>query len=298
MKVLLTGSTGLVGSALLSQLRSNGDQVDILVRRTALNGHDIQWNPATGELHQETLEGYDAVVHLAGEGIADGRWTQQKMDRIRESRVQGTDLLCRSLASLKHKPQVLICASAVGYYGDSGEQVLTENSPAGTGFLAEVCQAWEQACTPAKEAGIRVVNMRIGVVLSAQGGALAKMLLPFQLGVGGKIGDGKQWMSWIELSDLVGSICHAIQDETIEGQVNAVSPQPVTNYEYTKTLGSVISRPTLLPLPAIGARLVLGKMADELLLSSMRVEPQVLLKSGYKFKHPNLEGALRAALER
>ncbi|MFT7486312.1 MAG: hypothetical protein ACI9F9_002167 [Candidatus Paceibacteria bacterium] len=298
MKVLLSGSTGLVGSALLKEFSSNGDQVDILVRRPALNGHDIQWDPETQELREESLEGYDAVVHLAGESIADGRWTQKKMSRIRDSRVEGTGLLCRALAKVKHKPQVFVCASAIGYYGDQGENVLTESSAVGTGFLAEVCQAWEDASEPAREAGIRVVNMRIGMVLSAQGGALAKMLIPFQLGFGGKIGSGKQWMSWIELSDLLGSIRHAIQDETIEGQVNAVSPQPVTNNEYTKTLGKVISRPTILPLPAFGARLALGKMADELLLASMRVEPQVLLGSGFKFKHPKLEGALRIALER
>jgi uncharacterized protein len=298
MKVLVTGSSGLVGEALLAQLRKDGHDVHILVRRPAVNGHDIQWNPAAGSVRAEDLEGYDAVVHLAGESIAEGRWTDAKMGRIRDSRVDGTKLLCEALARLERKPKVFVCASAIGFYGDRSQEVLDEQSRAGNGFLADVCKQWEDACEPAREAGMRVVNLRIGVVLSKQGGALAKMLLPFQLGVGGKIGDGNQWMSWIELEDLVGIIRYSLETEALEGPVNAVSPSPVTNSEYTKTLGRVLSRPTVLPVPAVGARLAFGKMADELLLASIRVEPKALLESGFEFQQPRLEGALRRALER
>ena len=303
MKVLLTGSTGLVGSALLQKLRSADVQVDILVRHPRVNGAPpggkaIQWNPVTGVLDSNSLEGYDAIVHLAGENIAEGRWTKQKMARIRDSRVQGTKLLASTIARLERKPLAFICASAVGFYGDRGNELLTEGSQPGKGFLANVCRAWEEACAPATDVGVRVVNLRIGMVLSAKGGALGKMLLPFQLGLGGRIGSGEQWMSWIELGDLVALIRHAMTDPAMSGAVNAVSPEPVTNLDYSKTLGRVLGRPTVLPLPAAGARIALGKMADELLLASTRVEPQVLRNSQFVFNHPSLARALGAVLGR
>ena len=301
MKVLLTGSTGLVGSALAKELLADRAQVDILVRKPKVNGalpggKAIQWDPAGGILDSDAIEGYDAIIHLGGEGIADGRWTAKKMARIRDSRVDGTSLLANRIERLDRKPLVFICASAIGFYGDRGEEVLAEESPRGDGFLADVCTQWEAACAPAADSGVRVVNMRIGVVLSKEGGALNKMLPPFRLGVGGRIGDGKQWMSWIELGDLVRSIRHVMQTPSISGVVNAVSPNPVTNAEFTKSLGRTLSRPTVFPLPAVGARIVLGKMADGLLLASTRVAPEVLMNSEFDFRHPSLDDALQAVL--
>jgi uncharacterized protein (TIGR01777 family) len=242
------------------------------------------------------LEGLDAVVHLAGENIADGRWTDEKKRRIRESRVQGTRALCEALAQLENKPKVLVCASAIGYYGDRGETLVDENSSAGGGFLSDVCQEWEQATEPARKAGIRVVNLRIGVVLSPKGGALAKMLLPFQMGAGGNLGSGKQYMSFVALDDVVGAIYHALTTESLSGPVNAVAPNPVRNSEFTKALGKVLHRPTIAPVPAFGARLLFGEMADALLLSSTRVAPTRLLESGYKFQCPDIDSALRHVL--
>jgi uncharacterized protein (TIGR01777 family) len=298
MKVLVTGSSGLIGKALQRRLEAHGDEVRTLVRRPATNGHDVQWDPEQLSVEALELEGHDAVVHLAGESIAEGRWSPEKMQRIRESRVRGTRFLCETLAALERKPRVLVCASAIGFYGDRSDDPLDEQSESGEGFLADVCREWEDACEPARRAGIRVVNLRIGVVLSRAGGALAKMLLPFKLGLAGRIGSGRQWMSWIELEDVVSSICHALETDSLYGPVNAVSPHPVTNDEYTKTLGRVLSRPTVFPMPAVGARLAFGKMADELLLASMRVEPKALQQSGFRFAYPTLDGALRHALGR
>jgi len=298
MKVIVTGSSGLVGQALLPRLEASGHEVHTLVRRPAVNGHDLQWNPGRASIPVEKLEGFEGVIHLAGESIAEGRWTADKMNRIRDSRVQGTQLLCEALARLEKKPRVLVCASAIGYYGDREDEVLGEDAESGRNFLADVCRDWEAACEPARAAGIRVVNLRIGVVLSRDGGALAKMLLPYQLGLAGKIGSGTQWMSWIELGDLVSAIVHVLGLETIEGPVNAVSPEAVTGSQYTKALGRVLSRPTVFPMPAAVARLAFGKMADELLLASVRVRPNALLMSGFQFEHPELEGALRHALGR
>lgn len=298
MKAIISGASGLVGSVLQDQLKSRGDEVYTLVRRETVNGHDVSWNPLERVMPGTPIEGFDSVVHLAGESIAEGRWTQDKMDAIRNSRVQGTRLLCETLAKLEQKPKVLVCASAIGFYGDRGTQVLDEEARPGDNFLADVCGEWEQACAPAVEAGIRVVNLRIGVVLSRKGGALAKMLTPFQFGVGGNIGNGQQWMSWIELGDLVRAIIHAMETSELSGPVNAVSPRPVTNAEFTKALGRVLSRPTVLPIPAIGARLAFGKMADELLLASTRVVPNALQKSGFTFESPAIEDALRVALDR
>jgi uncharacterized protein (TIGR01777 family) len=292
MKVLISGSTGLIGSALIPYLESKG----ITGTRLSRRGPDIAWNPETGKLETSALEGFDAVVHLAGENIASGRWTAEQKQRIRDSRVKGTRLLAESLARLQDPPKSLICASAVGYYGNRGDEVLREDSLSGSGFLAETCREWEAAAGAAAAKGIRVVHLRFGVVLSARGGALAKMLMPFKLGVGGKIGSGHQYMSWVALDDAVSIIHHALITPTLQGPVNAVAPDAPTNATYTQTLGRVLARPTVLPMPAFAAKLAFGEMADELLLASQRVEPRALHKSGYAFRYPNLEGALRHVL--
>lgn len=297
MHIAVTGASGLLGSALLSFLSGGGHRLTRLVRPGATAGAAaIEWDPQTGRLEAGALEGLDGVVHLAGENIAAKRWTAGQKVRIRDSRVAPTRLLSETLAKLSRPPKVLVCASAIGLYGDRGAELMAEDSPAGSGFLAEVCEAWEAASQAARDAGIRTVLLRIGVVLSPAGGALARMLLPFRLGTGGVIGTGEQYWSWIGLDDVVGAIHHALLTATLEGPVNAVAPQPVTNREFTKTLGRVLSRPTLLPLPGFAARLALGEMADDLLLSSTRVEPARLLASGYSFRHPELEGALRHCL--
>ena len=300
MKILVSGSSGLVGSALLPVLRSAGHEVIRLVRSpSAPSGPGdatVQWNPETGELDGGRLEGLDAVVHLAGENIAARRWTPAQKARIRDSRVRGTALLSDRLAKLAQPPATLVAASAIGFYGDRGDELLNEESSSGNDFLSEVCRQWEAASLPAAEKGIRVVRLRLGIVLSPRGGALAKMLLPFKLGAGGKIGAGRQTMSWIALDDAVGAICHALTDSNLSGPVNAVAPNPATNLEFTKTLGKVLFRPTLFPMPALAARLALGEMAEALLLSSTRVEPGRLADSGYSFQYPTLEGALRHLL--
>lgn len=296
MKVLVSGSTGLVGSALVPFLVSGGHEVVRLVRgRPAPGVVAVPWDPQAGTIAAAQLEGFDAVVHLAGENIA-GRWTTAKKARIRSSRVEGTRLLADALAGLKRPSRTLICASAIGYYGNRGDELLREDSPPGAGFLAEVCREWEGAARPAAEKGIRVVHLRIGVVLSPAGGALAQMLTPFKLGLGGRIGSGNQYMSWIAIDDLIGAFHHALITESLRGPVNAVAPRPMTNLEFTKTLGRVLGRPTLFPMPAFAARLAFGEMADELLLASARVEPTKLASSGYRFRAPELEGALRHLL--
>jgi uncharacterized protein (TIGR01777 family) len=299
MHALVTGSTGLVGSTLVSFLTTGGHQVTRLVRSTPRPGQaEVSWHPDTGSIATPGLEGIDAVVHLAGESIASGRWTAEKKARIRDSRVQGTRLLCDALAQLVNPPKVLVSASAIGYYGDRGAEVLRENSRPGREFLADVCRAWEAATEPAIQRGIRVVNLRLGMVLSAAGGALAKMLLPFKMGLGGVIGSGQQYMSWITLDDLLGVIHHALVTDSLRGPVNAVAPNPVTNREFTRTLGRVLRRPTLLPLPAFAARAVFGEMADALLLASTRVEPARLQETNYTFRYPELADALRHVLSK
>jgi uncharacterized protein (TIGR01777 family) len=299
MNILISGSTGMIGTALIDALKEQNHRVTRLVRSPLPSGEPtVQWNPASGTLNAGEIEGFDAVVHLAGESIAARRWTAAQKTRIRDSRVQGTTLLSETLAKLAKPPKVLVCASAIGYYGNRGDEILREDSAIGSGFLAKVCQEWENAADPAKKKGIRVVHLRNGLVLSPKGGALAKMLLPFKLGVGGIIGDGRQYWSWVALDDVVGAFYHALTNEHLHGAVNLVAPRAVTNREFTKTLGKVLSRPTMFPLPAFAARLALGEMADDLLLSSARVEPARLLASGYKFKHPELEGALRELLGR
>jgi uncharacterized protein (TIGR01777 family) len=298
MKVLISGSTGLVGSALCSALTTSGHEITRLVRESPRSRQpEISWDLDQGKVDSSKLEGFDGVVHLAGENIAAGRWTDKQKQRIRNSRVKSTQLLCETLAKLKDKPKVLVCASAIGYYGDRGDEVVDEASPPGSNmFLVDVCKEWEAATEPARAAGIRVINLRFGVVLSPNGGALAKMLMPFKLGAGGVIGDGKQYMSWIALDDAVGAIQHCLATDTLSGPVNAVGPQAVTNREFTKTLGKVLSRPTIFPMPAAVARLAFGQMADELLLASTHVRPTKLLESTYVFRYPQLEGALRHLL--
>ena len=301
MKVIVTGSTGLVGGALIRSLLADGHEVTRLVRGGAQGFRApgtaaVHWDPERGEIDAASLEGHDGAVHLAGEPIAEGRWDDEKKRRILESRVKGTRLLAEALAGLSAKPRALVSASATGFYGDRGDEVLREESASGDDFLSEVCRAWEKASLPASEAGVRVVHLRIGVVLSAEGGAFPKMLTPFKLGVGGKIGGGGQYMSWITLEDLLGVIRRAVEDESLRGPVNAVAPQQVTNAEFTKALGRALGRPTFFAVPAFAARLAFGETADALLLASARVEPARLKEAGFQFKHPEIEGALRSAL--
>lgn len=297
MKILVTGSTGLVGSALVPNLTASGHEVIRAVRRPSEKAGEVFWNPESGDVDAAHLSGIDAAINLAGENIV-GRWTEEKKRRIRESRVVGTRVLAEAMASLDPKPRVLVTASAIGFYGSRGAEIMNEDSSSGTGFLADVCREVEAATAPASDNGIRVVKLRIGIVLSTRGGALAKMLTPFKLGIGGKIGSGNHYMSWVALDDVVGIIDHALANESLSGPVNTVAPNPVTNLEFTKTLGKVISRPTIFPIPAFGLRLLFGReMAEETLLSSTRVEPNRLIESGYSFKYPTLEGALRHVLK-
>ena len=298
MKILVSGSHGLVGTALASSLKLDGHDVFSLVRRAPHSESEVEWYPERGSLALAGLEGMDAVVHLAGESIASSRWTDEKKRGIRDSRVKGTTVLSEALANLKQPPKTLISASAIGYYGDRGDLILTEDSAPGNDFLADVCREWEKATESAPKKGIRVVNARFGIILSADGGALAKMLTPFRLGLGGRVGSGKQWMSWIALADVVSAIKFALTNVTLAGPVNFVAPNPVTNAEFTKMLGKVLSRPTLFPIPAFGVRLAFGEMADALLLASQRVEPARLKQAGYSFAFSDLEGALRQALNK
>ena len=298
MRVAVSGASGLVGSALIPVLISAGHEVRPMVRPGGRRAPgSIAWDAEAGSLDLAALQGVDAVVHLAGESIAS-RWTDERKRRIRDSRVKGTRLVAQSIARLATRPSVLVCASAVGVYGPRGSEPLDERAASGTGFLAEICRAWEAAADPARAAGIRVVHTRFGVILSAQGGALAKMLIPFKLGVAGKVGSGDQYMSWIALDDVVGVIQYALGTAELSGPVNTVAPTPVTNLEFTKTLGRVLSRPTVLPMPAVAARLAFGEMAQELLLSGQRAVPARLLAIGFRFRYPDLEQALRSILGR
>ena len=297
MNVLVTGSSGLIGSALVPALAGDGHQVRRLRRGSSPGTDAASWNPADGTFASGALDGIDAVVHLAGENIAGGRWTAARKARIRDSRVDGTRRLCEALAALDVPPRVLVAASAIGYYGDRGDELLDESAAPGTGFLPAVSRSWEGAAAPARDAGIRVVHLRIGIVLSPAGGALAQMLLPFRLGVGGVLGSGDQYMSWIALDDVVGVVRHALADESLSGPVNTVAPQAVTNREFTRTLGGVLRRPTILPAPAFALRVALGEMADALLLASTRVDPAALRATTFEFQHPQLDGALRHLLD-
>ena len=297
MNILVSGSSGLVGSALVPFLTAQGHVVTRLVRGSAAAAEKtVAWDPENGRVDASSLEGFDAVVHLAGENIAAGRWSAERKARIRNSRVVGTRTLAEALARLNHPPQVLASASAIGYYGSRGDEVLREDSASGSGFLAEVAREWEAAAAPAVDKGIRVAFLRFGVILSTHGGALPRMLFPFRMGAGGKIGNGRQYMSWVALDDVVGATHHALANADLRGPVNVVAPNPVTNVEFTRALGRVLRRPTIFPLPAFAARLLLGEMADELLLASARVEPARLTATNYAFRFPELEAALRYLL--
>jgi uncharacterized protein (TIGR01777 family) len=292
MRILVTGAGGLIGSALVPSLATGGHSVVRLVRSGRTRGAQVRWDPMEGTIDQAPLEGLEAVIHLAGEGIASGRWTPQVKARIRESRVRGTRLLAETLARLNRPPRVLLCASAIGYYGDRGDEVLGEESPAGQGFLAEVCRAWEAAAQAAEKNEIRVACLRFGVVLSPAGGALSRMLPPFRMGLGGRLGSGRQFMSWIAIDDVVGAILHALENESIRGPVNVVAPNPERNGDLTRVLGRAVGRPTPFPVPGAVLRLLLGEMADALLLASARVRPERLLATDFVFRTPRLPEAL------
>ncbi len=296
MLIAITGSTGLVGSALIEALQADGHSVRRVVRGEPRNSSDIRWDPSAGTIDPRGFTDVDAVVHLAGESVAAHRWSSKVKQEIRDSRVRGTTLLCETLAGMVKKPSALVSASAIGYYGDRGDEPLDETSPSGSGFLAGVCQEWEAATKPARDADIRVVNLRIGVVLSPKGGALASMLTPFKLGLGGVIGSGRQYFSWITLDDLVRTIQFALNASALSGPVNAVAPNPVTNREFTKTLGRVINRPTFVPMPVFAAKFAFGEMADEMFLGGARVSPAALTAAQFQFAYPQLEPALRHLL--
>ncbi len=297
MDVLVSGSTGLIGSALVSAVRDEGHRVVRLTRSQDAGDDAVRWDPSAGEIEADRLEGIDAVVHLAGENIV-GRWTSTKKARIWNSRVQGTRLLAETLARLVSPPRVMVSSSATGYYGDRGDEFLREESAPGDNFLAGLCQEWEAAADPVREVGVRVVHPRLGLVLSPQGGALGATLPIFKLGGGGRIGSGRQYWPWVAIDDVVGSILYALKTDSLEGPVNVSVPDPPTNAQYTSTLGRVLNRPTVFSLLAPIARLMLGQLADELLLASQRVEPARLKESGYEYRHSELEEALRYLLEK
>lgn len=299
MKVLVSGSTGLVGAALTESLRRERHEVARLVRPGGdLRPGDVRWDPLKGEFDSAAAEGADAIVHLAGASIAAGRWSEECKGVLRSSRVEATQHLVAALAKMKKPPRTLVSASAIGYYGDRGEETLTEESAAGRDFLALLARDWEAAAARAEESGLRTVILRYGVILAAHGGALAKMLTPFKLGAGGKIGTGRQWMSWLTLEEAAGLARYALENASLRGAVNAVSPNPVRNAEFTRALGQALHRPTIFPLPAFAARAAFGEMADALLLSSQRVVPRRLEAAGYRFLAPELNEALRAVLKR
>ncbi len=296
MRILLSGASGFIGSALRRVLEQEGHEVSALSRSAPADSSAVQWDPDSGVLDPVALEGCDAVVHLAGEGIGDRRWNEAHKRRVRDSRIKGTTLLSHTLAKLDRPPAVLLSASAIGYYGDRGDEALTENAPAGGGFLAGVVQAWEESTAPARDSGIRVVTMRSGLVLDGGGGVLKRQLIPFRLGMGGRLGAGRQYWSWITLEDEVRAMQHLL-DADVSGAVNLTAPTPVTNAEFTAVLGRVLSRPAFLSVPPVALEVVLGKeMATEMLFFSQRVVPSKLEGSGFRFRHPELESALRAVL--
>ena len=296
MKVAVTGSSGLIGSNLVSFLSKKDVTVSKILRENP-TGNDISWKPEGGDWDSAFADGIDGIVHLAGENIASGRWTRVKKEKIRNSRIEGTKRLCEHILKLPDPPSVFVCASAIGYYGDRGMEFLNEGSSRGSGFLPDVCIGWEEAANIVSKAGIRVVNVRFGVVLSKEGGALAKMLTPFKMGMGGKIGSGTQYMSWVAIDDVSGAIYHALVTDSLKGPVNVTAPNPVTNKEFTNTLGKVLNRPTVMPMPAFMARLAFGEMANDLLLASTKVAPKRLSDSGYEFQYPELENALKHILD-
>jgi uncharacterized protein (TIGR01777 family) len=292
-RILISGASGLIGTALIPHLESHGYEVTRLVRRES-KSNELHWEPAH-PIPASLVTGYDAVIHLSGESIT-GRWTATRKTRIRDSRVVSTRNLSEALAKTTDPPKTFLCASATGYYGSRGDEVLTEESSPGTGFLPEVCQEWESATAPAANAGIRTINLRTGLVLSKNGGPLKEMLLPFRLGLGGKIGSGRQWWSWIHIEDWLAAAHHVLQNDSVRGPVNMVSPNPVTNAEFTKTLAKILKRPAIFAIPAFAARLALGELSDEALLASARVEPMKLLQSGFQFKFLDLRSTLEDLL--
>lgn len=295
MRVLMSGASGLLGTVLSQALETRGDGVTALARKEALsNERQIFWQPGRA-LDPALVSGFDAVIHLAGESVV-GRWTTAKKQRIRDSRVLGTRTLAEAAARAAQKPAIFLAASAIGYYGNRDDEILGETSSSGTGFLAETCREWEAAAGPVQQAGIRLIHARIGVVLSKKGGALDKMLLPFRLGFGGRLGSGKQWWSWIHIDDIVGAMLHIMNNENVRGAVNLTSPNPVTNSEFTSILGKVLSRPVIFPVPEFALQLALGEMGKEVLLGSQRVQPRKLIGDGYSFKFPQLSGALENLL--
>lgn len=296
MKVLITGASGLVGTALQLSFAEEGYEMLLASRSEPKAANEVQWTVEGGFAEPERLEGIDAIVHLAGESVSGLRWTDEKKKAIRDSRVMGTRSIVEALSKLNVRPKVLVSASAIGFYGERGDEVMNESSTAGHGFLAEVAKEWEGEARRAEDAGIRTVLLRTGIVLSKDGGALGTMLTPFKMGVGGVIGSGKQWMSWISLDDHVAAINFVIENDNIRGAVNAASPGPVTNEEFTKTMGEVLYRPTFIPLPEFAVSMLMGEMGDALLLTSTKVIPKRLEDAGFEFKYPDLKGALEHAL--
>jgi uncharacterized protein (TIGR01777 family) len=294
MKVAITGSSGLIGSALVPALSAAGHEVVTLVRRPASGANDISWDPVAGRLDADALEGCEAVVHLAGATIGT-RWTKTQRQAILDSRVEGTRLVSETIASLTTKPRVLVAASAIGVYGDRGDEELSEASPPGDGYLAEVVSAWEAAAAPALDAGIRVAQLRTGIVLAKHGGALQRLLLPTRLGLGGPVGSGRQWWSWVTLDDAVAAYRFALEQE-LAGRFNVTAPTPVTNRDFMKALGRALHRPAVLPLPAFAVRLAFGEMGEEVLLSGQRVRPDALEAAGFRFAQPEIDGALAHVL--
>jgi uncharacterized protein (TIGR01777 family) len=292
MKIAIAGASGLIGAALIPELEADGHQIVRLVRSSP-RADEIEWHPNQDSIDPAKLEGFDVIINLAGENVGEGRWTEEKKRKIHDSRVNGTHLLSEAISKLPNKPRAFLCASATGIYGDRGDEVLDEQSESGGGFLAGVCREWEMATEPAQSAGVRVVNFRFGPVLARGGGMLDKMLTPFKMGVGGKIGSGKQFISWVALDDAVAAIKLALNDESIRGPLNVVTPKPVTNEQFTRALGEVLSRPTLMAVPAFAARLAFGEMADEMLLVSQRVVPKKLQAAGFIFQFPELGAALQ-----
>jgi len=292
MKIAIAGASGLVGAALRPELEAENHDIVRLVRGLA-KADEIEWHPNQDAVDVTKLEGLDTIINLAGENVAEGRWTDDKKRKIHDSRVHGTHLLSEAIARLTAKRRVFLCASATGIYGDRGDEILDEQSESGGGFLAGVCREWEKATEPAIRAGVRVVHLRFGPILARAGGMLEKMLTPFKMGLGGKIGSGKQFISWVGLEDSVAAIKLALHDDSIRGPVNIVSPKPVTNERFTRALGEVLSRPTVMAMPAFAARLAFGEMADEMLLVSQRVIPKRLQAAGFEFQFSDLETALR-----
>jgi hypothetical protein len=296
LKVAVTGSSGLIGSSLISFL-SEKDITFSKILRENPKEDEISWKPEDGDWNSAFDEGIDGIVHLAGENIASGKWTKKKKEKIRSSRIEGTKRLCEHILKLPTTPSVLVCASAIGYYGDRGMEFLNEGSSRGSGFLPDVCVGWEEATESVSKAGIRVVNVRFGVVLSKDGGALAKMLTPFKIKMGGKIGSGTQYMSWVAIDDVTGAIYHTLVTDSLKGPVNVTAPNPATNKEFTDTLGKVLNVPTVMPMPAFAAKFAFGEMAKDLLLASTKVAPKRLADSGYEFQYPELENALKHILD-